>query len=53
MILHVKTEVAAGIMTMTMTLACAEQKNALSSAMYSAMSDGLEHAEKGPAAARS
>ena len=44
---HVKTEVAAGIMTMT--LARAEKKNALSNAMYSAMSDGLERAEKDPA----
>jgi enoyl-CoA hydratase/carnithine racemase len=41
---HVKTEVAAGIMTMT--LARAEKKNALTSAMYRAMSDGLERAEK-------
>ena len=37
---HVKTEVTAGIMTIT--LARAEKKNALSNAMYSAMSDGLE-----------
>jgi len=44
---HVKTEVAAGIMTLT--LARADKKNALSNAMYSAMSDGLEHAEKDPA----
>jgi enoyl-CoA hydratase/carnithine racemase len=44
---HVKTEVTAGIMTMT--LARAEKKNALSNAMYSAMSDGLERAEKDPA----
>src|SRR5258705_12133607 len=41
---HVKTEVSAGIMTLT--LARADKKNALSNAMYSAMSDGLEHAEK-------
>src|SRR5882672_8275803 len=44
---HVKTEVAAGIMTLT--LARADKKNALSNAMYSAMSDGLERAEKNPA----
>jgi enoyl-CoA hydratase/carnithine racemase len=44
---HVKTELAAGIMTIT--LARAEKKNALSNAMYSAMSDGLERAEKDPA----
>jgi enoyl-CoA hydratase/carnithine racemase len=48
---RVKTKVAAGIMTMT--LARAEKQNAPSSAMYSAMSDGLELAEKDPAAARS
>jgi enoyl-CoA hydratase/carnithine racemase len=44
---HVKTEVAAGIMTMT--LARADKKNALSNAMYSAMSDRLERAERDPA----
>ena len=44
---HVKTEMAAGIMTMT--LARPEKKNALSNEMYSAMSDGLERAEKDPA----
>src|SRR5258708_12121444 len=44
---HVKTEIDAGIMTMT--LARADKKNALSNAMYSAMSDGLERAEKDPA----
>src|SRR6202022_4301098 len=44
---HVKTEVAAGIMTLT--LARADKKNALSNAMYSAMSDALERAEKDPA----
>ncbi len=44
---HVKTETAAGIMTIT--LARAEKKNALSNAMYSAMSDGLERAERDPA----
>jgi len=44
---HVKTEIAAGIMTIT--LARAEKKNALSNAMYSAMSDGLERAKKDPA----
>src|SRR5258707_3044858 len=41
---HVKTEIAEGIMTLT--LARADKKNALSNAMYSAMSDGLERAEK-------
>ena len=44
---HVKTEVAAGVMTMT--LSRAEKKNALSNAMYSTMSDGLERAENDPA----
>jgi enoyl-CoA hydratase/carnithine racemase len=44
---HVKTEIDAGIMTLT--LARADKKNALSQAMYSAMSDGLERAEKDPA----
>ena len=44
---HVKTEMAAGIMTMT--LARPEKKNALSNEMYSAMSEGLERAEKDPA----
>src|ERR1700719_1185927 len=44
---HVKTEIEAGIMTLT--LARPDKKNALSNAMYSAMSDGLERAEKGPA----
>ena len=44
---HVKTEIEAG--TMTLTLARADKKNALSNAMYSAMSDGLERAEKDPA----
>lgn len=44
---HVKTEVAAGIMTLTLTRA--DKKNALSNAMYSAMSDGLERAEQDPA----
>jgi enoyl-CoA hydratase/carnithine racemase len=41
---HVKTEVADGIMTLT--LARPDKKNALSNAMYSAMSDGLERAEQ-------
>jgi len=41
---HVKTEIDAGIMTLTQ--ARADKKNALSNAMYSAMSDGLERAEK-------
>jgi enoyl-CoA hydratase/carnithine racemase len=44
---HVKTEIEAGIMTLT--LARPDKKNALSNAMYSAMSDGLERAEKDPA----
>jgi enoyl-CoA hydratase/carnithine racemase len=44
---HVKTEIDAGIMTLT--LARADKKNALSNAMYSAMSNGLERAEKDPA----
>ena len=47
---HVKTEVAAGIMTLT--LARPDKMNALSNAMYSAMSDGLERAEKDPAVRR-
>ena len=41
---HVKTEIAAGIMTLT--LARPDKMNALSNAVYSAMSDGLERAEK-------
>jgi enoyl-CoA hydratase/carnithine racemase len=41
---HVKTEIEAGIMTLT--LARPDKKNALSNAMYSAMSDGLERAKK-------
>ena len=44
---QVRTEVDAGIMTLTLTRA--DKKNALSNAMYSAMSDGLERAEKDPA----
>jgi enoyl-CoA hydratase/carnithine racemase len=44
---HVKTDVAGGIMTLT--LSRPDKKNALSNAMYSAMSDGLERAEKDPA----
>jgi enoyl-CoA hydratase/carnithine racemase len=36
---YVKTEVSAAIMTLT--LARSDKKNALSNAMYSAMSDGL------------
>jgi enoyl-CoA hydratase/carnithine racemase len=43
---HVKIELAAGIMTLT--LARADKKNALSDAMYRAMSDGLERAESDP-----
>jgi len=41
---YVKTEVSEGIMTLT--LSRADKKNALSNAMYSALSDGLERAEK-------
>jgi enoyl-CoA hydratase/carnithine racemase len=41
---HVKTDVAEGIMTLTLTRP--DKKNALSKAMYSAMSDGLERAER-------
>src|SRR5437660_12711779 len=44
---YVKTELSSGIMTLT--LARPDKKNALSSAMYSAMSDALERAEKDPA----
>src|SRR5881409_3704720 len=44
---HVKTEIAAGIMTLTLTRP--DKMNALSNAMYSAMSNGLERAEKDPA----
>jgi enoyl-CoA hydratase/carnithine racemase len=40
---HVKTEVADGVMTFT--LQRAEKKNALTGAMYDALSDGLERAE--------
>jgi enoyl-CoA hydratase/carnithine racemase len=42
-----KTEIDAGILTLT--LARADKKSALSNVMYSAMSDGLERAEKDPA----
>jgi enoyl-CoA hydratase/carnithine racemase len=41
---HVRTDVSEGIMTLT--LARPDKKNALSNAMYDAMSDGLERAEK-------
>src|SRR5258708_29969342 len=44
---HVKTEIASGIMTLT--LSRVDKKNALTNAMYSAMSDGLERAENDPA----
>src|ERR1700730_6957925 len=44
---HVIREVSGGVMTLT--LARADKKNALSNAMYSALSDGLEDAEKDPA----
>jgi enoyl-CoA hydratase/carnithine racemase len=40
---HVKTQIANGIMTLT--LSRVDKKNALTNAMYSAMSDGLERAE--------
>jgi enoyl-CoA hydratase/carnithine racemase len=40
---HVKTEIADGIMTLT--LQRPDKKNALTGAMYDAMSDGLERAE--------
>jgi len=40
---HVKTEIAAGVMTLT--LQRPDKKNALSGAMYDAMSDALEKAE--------
>jgi enoyl-CoA hydratase/carnithine racemase len=43
---QMKTEIYDGIMTMTLTQP--EKKNALSKAMYKAMSDGLETAEKDP-----
>jgi enoyl-CoA hydratase/carnithine racemase len=43
---HVTTDVSDSIMTLT--LARPEKKNALSKAMYSALSDGLERAEKDP-----
>ncbi|MDB5568503.1 MAG: enoyl-CoA hydratase [Tardiphaga sp.] len=44
---NLKTEVADGIMTLT--LSRPEKKNALTGAMYDAMSDGLERAETDPA----
>jgi enoyl-CoA hydratase/carnithine racemase len=44
---YVKTEISAGVMTIT--LARSDKKNALSNAMYSAMSEALERAEKDPA----
>jgi enoyl-CoA hydratase/carnithine racemase len=44
---YVKTELSEGIMTIT--LARPDKKNALSNAMYSAMSEALERAEKDPA----
>jgi len=43
---HIKTEIANGVMTLT--LSRVDKKNALTNAMYSAMSDELEHAEKDP-----
>jgi enoyl-CoA hydratase/carnithine racemase len=44
---HVKVEVEAGVMTIT--LARPEKKNALSNAMYGVLADSLEAAEKDPA----
>src|SRR5258708_23459123 len=44
---HVKTEIANGVMTLT--LSRVDKKNALTNAMYSALSDELERAEKDPA----
>lgn len=41
---HVRIDVTEGIMTLT--LARPDKKNALSKAMYDAMSNGLERAEK-------
>jgi enoyl-CoA hydratase/carnithine racemase len=43
---HVRREIADGIMTLT--IARPEKKNALSNAMYSALSDGLEFAKRNP-----
>ena len=44
---HVKTDLDAGILTIT--LARADKKNALTNAMYGALADALERAEKDPA----
>jgi enoyl-CoA hydratase/carnithine racemase len=44
---HVKVEIDAGVMTLT--LARPEKKNALSNAMYGVLADSLEAAEKDPA----
>jgi enoyl-CoA hydratase/carnithine racemase len=44
---HVTREFAGGVMTLT--LARADKKNALTNAMYGALSDGLEYAESDPA----
>src|SRR5580704_11856753 len=44
---HVKTEIANGVMTLT--LSRVDKKNALTNAMYNAMSDELERAEEDPA----
>src|SRR3979490_2339897 len=44
---HVKTEIANGVVTLT--LSRVDKKNALTNAMYSAMADELERAEKDPA----
>src|SRR5712671_1449686 len=43
---HVRREIADGIMTLTISRS--DKKNALSNAMYSALSDGLERAEQDP-----
>src|SRR5258708_25442609 len=44
---HVKTEIANGVMTLT--LSPVDKNNPLTNAMYSALSDELERAEKDPA----
>ncbi len=44
---HVSRELAGGVLTLT--LARADKKNALTNAMYGALSDGLEYAESDPA----
>jgi len=44
---HLKTDVVDGVMTLTISRP--EKKNALTGAMYDAMSEGLERAERDPA----